>query len=51
MKLKIGRVNTMIEPEYYQFPHEEPKQQPPKADPETLAYLEALPWRPHGIEW
>ncbi len=22
-----------------------------KADQETLAYLESLPWRPHGEEW
>ena len=23
----------------------------PKADPETLSYLEALPWRPFTEEW
>ena len=23
----------------------------PKADDATLAYLEALPWRPFGVEW
>ena len=22
-----------------------------KVDPETLAYLEGLPWRPIGVEW
>jgi hypothetical protein len=30
--------------------HEETKPKP-KADPETLAYLERLPYRPFGAEW
>ena len=29
---------------------QEPKPKP-KVDPETLTYLESLPWRPVGIEW
>ena len=41
----------MIELEDYKLPgkqHEKPK---PKADSETLAYLESLPWRPFDVEW
>ena len=41
----------MIEPEDYKFPHAEPERPRPETDPETLAYLEALPWKPHGGEW
>lgn len=44
-------MKKMIEPEYYRLPkHEQPKPKP-KADPATLEYLEALPFRPHGVEW
>ena len=45
----------MIDEEHYKFPHEEPKRERTAKDQrkaeETLAYLESLPWRPHGIEW
>ncbi len=45
----------MIEPEDYKFPHAEPKHEPTAEErqraADTLAYLDALPWRPHGIEW
>ena len=41
----------MIEESEYKFPHKEPDKAKPKADPETLAYLESLPWRPIGVEW
>lgn len=41
----------MIEESEYKFPHKEPDKPKPKADPETLAYLESLPWRPIGVEW
>lgn len=46
----------MIEPEYYKFPHREQPQREPTEEErqqaaETLAYLESLPWRPHGMEW
>ena len=45
----------MIEPEQYVFPHKELKhkrteEEQRQAD-ETLEYLEALPWRPLGVEW
>ena len=41
----------MIEEQDYKLPtkqHEKPKE---KADPETLDYLESLPWRPFTEEW
>jgi len=42
----------MIVESDYRLPHaEQPKQEPPKADPATLEYLEALPFRPIGVEW
>jgi hypothetical protein len=41
----------MIEESQYRLPHREQLKPKPKADPETLAYLESLPWRPHGVEW
>ena len=41
----------MIEESEYKFPHKEPDKPKPKADPETLSYLESLPWRPIGVEW
>ena len=46
----------MIELEDYKFPHrEQPRREPTDEElrqaAETLAYLENLPWRPHGIEW
>ena len=41
----------MIDECDYRLPNKQPKREPPKADPETLAYLESLPWRPHGVEW
>ena len=41
----------MIEESQYRLPKEEQTKPKPKADPETLAYLESLEWRPHGEEW
>ena len=41
----------MIDESEYKFPHKESDKHKPKADPETLAYLESLPWRPIGEEW
>jgi hypothetical protein len=41
----------MIEESQYRLPDSEQPKQKPKADPETLAYLESLPWRPIGVEW
>ena len=41
----------MIDESQYRLPKQEQPQHKPKADPETLAYLESLPWRPHGEEW
>jgi hypothetical protein len=45
----------MIEPEDYRFPHKELKRtRTPEEEAraaENLAWLEALPWRPFGIEW
>ena len=41
----------MIEESQYRLPNQEQSEPKPKADPETLAYLESLPWRPHGVEW
>ena len=45
----------MIDAENYVFPHAEQKRvrtagEQRKAE-ETLAYLEALPFRPIGVEW
>ena len=42
----------MIEENQYRLPTKQTNNKPkPKADPETLAYLESLPWRPIGVEW
>ena len=41
----------MIEERDYKLPKQEQPQQQPKADPETLDYLESLPWRPFTEEW
>ena len=45
----------MIDECDYRFPHQEPKRERTAEEQqqaeETLAYLENLPWRPHGIEW
>ena len=45
----------MIEPEQYVFPHKEPKRERTEEEQrqaeETLEYLEALPFRPLGVEW
>lgn len=41
----------MIDVDEYVFPHKEPDKPKPKADPATLEYLDALPFRPHGVEW
>jgi hypothetical protein len=42
----------MIEPEDYRLPTKQTNNKlKPKADPATLEYLEALPFRPHGVEW
>ena len=40
----------------YKLPRpEQPKREPTEEEQrqaaETLAYLESLPWRPHGDEW
>jgi hypothetical protein len=46
----------MIVESDYRLPHaEQPKHEPTDEEKrhadETLEYLEALPWRPHGVEW
>ncbi len=41
----------MIDVDEYVFPHKEPDKPKPKDDPATLEYLEALDWRPLGVEW
>ena len=41
----------MIDESEYKFPHKEPDKPKPKSDPATLEYLEALPFRPIGVEW
>ena len=45
----------MIDEDHYVFPHEEPKHvrtaEEQRQAEETLAYLEALPFRPIGVEW
>ena len=41
----------MIEESQYRLPKQEQPKPKPKADAETLAYLEALPWKPLGVEW
>ena len=40
----------MIEEQLYRLPHEEQPQPPSSPNPETLKYLEQLPWRPIGVE-
>ena len=46
----------MIEESDYKLPkpeqpkHERTEEEQRQAD-DTLAYLESLPWRPHGVEW
>lgn len=41
----------MIDEQDYVLPKHEQPETKHKADPETLAYLESLPWRPIGVEW
>ena len=41
----------MIEEQLYRLPHEEQPQPVSRPNPETLKYLESLPWRPIGAEW
>ena len=42
----------MIEAQDYKLPTpKQPKPKPNNADPETLAYLESLPWQPFDVEW
>lgn len=41
----------MIVESDYRLPHAEQPEEKQKADPETLTYLESLPWRPIGVEW
>ncbi len=42
----------MIDPEQdIKQPTEEVQQHTSEDKAENLAYLESLPWRPHGIEW
>ena len=45
----------MITPDQYILPHKDRKLQRTPAEEakaaETLAWLQALPWRPHGMEW
>ena len=41
----------MITEKDYRLPHKQEEQQQPKADPATLSYLDALGWRPLGVEW
>jgi hypothetical protein len=42
----------MIETEDYRLPGKADKQKKQhKADPQTLKYLESLPWRPFTDEW
>lgn len=45
----------MIDEEHYKFPHKELKHEQTEEEQrqaeETLAYLEALPFLPIGVEW
>ena len=41
----------MIVESDYRLPRADQPEPKPKADPETLTYLESLPWRPIGVEW
>jgi len=41
----------MIEEQDYKLPTKQRKKPKAKADPETLPYLESLPWRPFTEEW
>ena len=41
----------MIEPQDYKLPTKQQPEPKHKADPETLDYLESLPWRPFTEEW
>jgi hypothetical protein len=45
----------MIDESNYRLPTKQPKREPTEEEKrraaETLAYLESLPWRPHGDEW
>ena len=41
----------MIEESDYRLPKKKQSEPKLKADPETLAYLESLPWRPFCVEW
>ena len=41
----------MIDVSQDTLPKQEQPEPKPKAAPETLAYLESLPWRPFDVEW
>ena len=45
----------MIVESDYKLPRQKKKQEPTEEEKrraeEMLAYLESLPWRPHGMEW
>ena len=41
----------MIEESQHRLPKQEQSEHKPKADPETLAYLESVSWRPFDVEW
>ena len=41
----------MIVESDYRLPHAEQPKPKPNAAPETLDYLESLPWRPFTEEW
>lgn len=41
----------MIEEQDYKLPTKQRKKPKAKVGPETLAYLDSLPWRPFDVEW
>ena len=41
----------MIDEQDDRLPKQEQHEPKPKPDPETLDYLERLPWRPFDVEW
>ena len=41
----------MIDEQDDRLPNQEQTIPKPNADPETLDYLERLPWRPFDVEW
>jgi hypothetical protein len=55
INLKNERESTVIDEQDYKLPKQQPKIEQTEDErrraAETLAYLESLPWRPHGIEW